>query len=124
MASVLKLYLRELPASVLTSELHLDFLRVLGAYQATHQKAFLLTIFQSSDLQDKRDQLASLNMLIHKLPEANFELVATLSRFLIDIVSNSEINKMTVRNGESTRDFLASSTANGYPQLASSSHPH
>ena len=35
-ASVLKLYLRELPASVLTRELHLDFLRVLGAYQATH----------------------------------------------------------------------------------------
>lgn len=31
-ASVLKLYLRELPASVLTRELHLDFLRVLGAY--------------------------------------------------------------------------------------------
>lgn len=57
---------------------------------------------QSSDLQDKQGQLATLNMLIHKLPEANFELVATLSRFLIDIVSNSEINKMTVRNGEST----------------------
>jgi RalA-binding protein 1 len=29
-ASLLKLYLRELPASVLTRELHLDFLKVLG----------------------------------------------------------------------------------------------
>ena len=33
-ASLLKLYLRELPASVLTRELHLDFLKVLGKYLA------------------------------------------------------------------------------------------
>jgi RalA-binding protein 1 len=31
-ASLLKLYLRELPASVLTRELHLDFLKVLGKF--------------------------------------------------------------------------------------------
>lgn len=29
-ASLLKLYLRELPSSILTRELHLDFLKVLG----------------------------------------------------------------------------------------------
>ena len=29
-ASLLKLYLRELPATILTRELHLDFIRVLG----------------------------------------------------------------------------------------------
>lgn len=34
-ASLLKLYLRELPASILTRELHLDFLKVLGKLQ-TH----------------------------------------------------------------------------------------
>ncbi len=33
-ASLLKLYLRELPATVLTRELHLDFLQVLGKLQA------------------------------------------------------------------------------------------
>jgi RalA-binding protein 1 len=31
-ASLLKLYLRELPASILTRELHLDFLKVLGMF--------------------------------------------------------------------------------------------
>ena len=33
-ASLLKLYLRELPTTVLTRELHLDFLQVLGKWQA------------------------------------------------------------------------------------------
>jgi RalA-binding protein 1 len=34
-ASLLKLYLRELPASILTRELHLDFLKVLGKFSIT-----------------------------------------------------------------------------------------
>lgn len=34
-ASLLKLYLRELPASILTRELHLDFLKVLGKVSAS-----------------------------------------------------------------------------------------
>jgi RalA-binding protein 1 len=36
-ASLLKLYLRELPASILTRELHLDFLKVLGKFQCSIQ---------------------------------------------------------------------------------------
>jgi RalA-binding protein 1 len=37
-------------------------------------------------------------VLVHKLPRANFELLRHLSSFLIEIVENSGLNKMTVRN--------------------------
>ncbi|KAF2809945.1 RhoGAP-domain-containing protein [Mytilinidion resinicola] len=78
-ASLLKLYLRELPASVLTRELHLDFLKVL-------------------DLDEREKKIAAFNVLVHKLPRANCELIQALSSFLIDIVNNADLNKMTVRN--------------------------
>ncbi|KAB8336816.1 hypothetical protein FH972_021125 [Carpinus fangiana] len=78
-ASLLKLYLRELPESILTRELHLDFLRVL-------------------ETEDKQSRIAAFNVLVHRLPEANLELLATLSRFLIDIVNHSDVNLMSVRN--------------------------
>jgi len=42
-ASVLKLFLRELPVSVLTRELHLDFLRVLGTHWRRSRCCFELT---------------------------------------------------------------------------------
>ena len=42
-ASLLKLYLRELPVSILTRELHLDFLKVLGALRdISHRITFVL----------------------------------------------------------------------------------
>ncbi|KAF1941419.1 Rho GAP domain-containing protein [Clathrospora elynae] len=78
-ASLLKLYLRELPASVLTRELHLDFLKVL-------------------DMDERSKKIQTFNVLVHKLPKANFELLRHLSSFLIEIVDNSGVNKMTVRN--------------------------
>ncbi|KAF2832547.1 RhoGAP-domain-containing protein [Ophiobolus disseminans] len=78
-ASLLKLYLRELPASILTRELHLDFLKVL-------------------DMDERNKKIQTFNVLVHKLPQANFELLRHLSSFLIEIVDNSGLNKMTVRN--------------------------
>ncbi|KAH6629791.1 hypothetical protein C7974DRAFT_395229 [Boeremia exigua] len=78
-ASLLKLYLRELPASILTRELHLDFLKVL-------------------DMDERSKKIQSFNVLVHKLPIANFELLRHLSSFLIEVVDNSQMNKMTVRN--------------------------
>ncbi|KAH8726215.1 hypothetical protein GQ44DRAFT_771410 [Phaeosphaeriaceae sp. PMI808] len=78
-ASLLKLYLRELPASILTRELHLDFLKVL-------------------DMDERNKKIQTFNVLVHKLPPANFELLRHLSSFLIEIVDNSGLNKMTVRN--------------------------
>ncbi|KAH4055990.1 hypothetical protein HBH49_047780 [Parastagonospora nodorum] len=78
-ASLLKLYLRELPSSILTRELHLDFLEVL-------------------DMDERSKKIQTFNVLVHKLPHANFELLRHLSSFLIEIVDNAGLNKMTVRN--------------------------
>ncbi|KAL8665767.1 MAG: hypothetical protein Q9168_007632 [Polycauliona sp. 1 TL-2023] len=78
-ASLLKLYLRELPSTVLTRELHLDFLAVL-------------------ELDSKPKKIAAYNTLVHRLPKANWTLIRSLSAFLIGIVNNSDVNKMGVRN--------------------------
>jgi RalA-binding protein 1 len=80
-ASLLKLYLRELPSSVLTRELHLDFLKVL-------------------DVEDKDKRVAGFNVLVHKLPRANAELLSNLCSYLADIANRSDVNKMNVRNGK------------------------
>ena len=79
-ASLLKLYLRELPASILTRDLHIEFLQCL-------------------ELQSARDKVVALNVLVNKLPRANRALLEALSSFLLSIVNNSEVNKMNVRNG-------------------------
>lgn len=78
-ASLLKLYLRELPQPVLTRDLHLEFIAVL-------------------DLTEKPKKIAAYNVLVQRLPKPNFTLLRALSAFLINIINNSEINKMTMRN--------------------------
>lgn len=81
-ASLLKLYLRELPSSVLTRELHLEFLQCL-------------------ELSHGKDKVVALNHLVHQLPRANRALLDALSSFLLMIVNNADVNKMNVRNGKS-----------------------
>ncbi|PYI09050.1 RhoGAP-domain-containing protein [Aspergillus sclerotiicarbonarius CBS 121057] len=78
-ASLFKQYLRELPTTVLTRELHLDFLRVL-------------------ELHEKQKKIAAFNFLVHRLPNPNMALLRALVQFLIVIVNNSDVNKMTIRN--------------------------
>ncbi|KAK2768815.1 hypothetical protein FQN54_000675 [Arachnomyces sp. PD_36] len=78
-ASLFKTYLRELPTTVLTRELHLDFLRVL-------------------ELEGREQKIAAFSGLVHRLPKPNLSLLSALSRFLIVITDNSDVNKMTVRN--------------------------
>jgi RalA-binding protein 1 len=78
-ASLLKLYLRELPTTILTRELHLDFLAV-------------------TELHDLQEKISALNGLVHRLPRANGALLRYLSGFLINIINHSDVNKMTVRN--------------------------
>ncbi|OAX84277.1 hypothetical protein ACJ72_01366 [Emergomyces africanus] len=78
-ASLFKQYLRELPTTVLTRDLHLDFIRVL-------------------ELDDKQKKIAAFNGLVHRLPRSNLILLKALSQYLIDIINNSDVNKMTVRN--------------------------
>lgn len=47
---------------------------------------------------DRNKKVQSFNVLVHKLPAPNFELLRQLSMFLIQIVDNAGLNKMTVRN--------------------------
>ncbi|KAL4940796.1 hypothetical protein BDV06DRAFT_14017 [Aspergillus oleicola] len=78
-ASLFKQYLRELPSTVLTRELHIEFLRVL-------------------DFNEKQKRILAFNSLVHRLPRPNIALLRALVQFLIVIVNNSDVNKMTVRN--------------------------
>lgn len=78
-ASLFKTYLRELPSTILTRELHLEFLKVL-------------------ELNDKFQKIAAFNALVHQLPAVNFSLLRTLSQYLLEVVQNSDRNKMSVKN--------------------------
>jgi RalA-binding protein 1 len=49
-------------------------------------------------MDERSKKIQTFNVLVHKLPHANFELLRHLSSFLIEIVDNSGLNKMTVRN--------------------------
>ncbi|KAK7423280.1 Rho GTPase activating protein [Neonectria punicea] len=78
-AGLLKLYLRELPTTILTRDLHLEFLA-------------------TTEITDRPEKIAALNELVQRLPQANGTLLKYLIGFLIKIINNADINKMTVRN--------------------------
>ncbi|KAL3606272.1 Rho GTPase activating protein [Fusarium poae] len=78
-ASLLKLYLRELPTTILTRDLHMEFLTTM-------------------EITDHAAKMSALGELVHRLPQANATLLKYLIGFLIKIINNADINKMTVRN--------------------------
>ncbi|KZT70743.1 RhoGAP-domain-containing protein [Daedalea quercina L-15889] len=78
-AGLLKTFLRELPASILTRDLHLRFLSVI-------------------DFVDPQERIRELSLLIAALPIANYSLLRALTAHLILIVQNAHVNKMTMRN--------------------------
>lgn len=78
-ASLFKTYLRELPSPLLTRDLHIEFLKVL-------------------ELESQEQKIAAYNILVHRLPAVNFELLRTLSAYLLEVTQNSGKNKMSIRN--------------------------
>lgn len=78
-ASMLKAYLRELPTSILTRDLHLEFVAV-------------------TEMTSQQEKMAALHELVKRLPLANITLLKYLIAFLIKIINHSDQNKMTVRN--------------------------
>ncbi|TDZ58333.1 putative Rho-type GTPase-activating protein 2 [Colletotrichum trifolii] len=78
-ASLLKLYLRELPTTILTRDLHLQFLAV-------------------TEMSGLKEKIVALSELVKRLPQANATLLKYLIAFLIKIINNADMNKMTVRN--------------------------
>lgn len=78
-AGLLKTFLRELPTSVLTRELHMDFMRV-------------------HEINDRAERVNELGRLVSQLPLANYSLLRTLCSHLINLIQHAEVNKMTMRN--------------------------
>lgn len=78
-ASLLKLFVRELPQPLLSVE-------YLKAFQAVQ------------NLPSKKQQLQALNLLVILLPDANRDTLKGLLEFLQRVVDNKEKNKMTVMN--------------------------
>ncbi|XP_047614899.1 rho GTPase-activating protein 18 isoform X2 [Phacochoerus africanus] len=78
-ASLLKLFIRELPQPLLSVE-------YLKAFQAVQ------------NLPTKKQQLQALNLLVILLPDANRDTLKALLEFLQRVVDNREKNKMTIMN--------------------------
>ncbi|KAL2019814.1 hypothetical protein VTK56DRAFT_9165 [Thermocarpiscus australiensis] len=78
-ASLLKMYLRELPSTILTNELRMQFIAV-------------------TEMTNQKEKMAALAELVERLPQANAALLKYLIAFLIRIIDHSDVNKMTVRN--------------------------
>ncbi|XP_011807042.1 PREDICTED: rho GTPase-activating protein 18 isoform X1 [Colobus angolensis palliatus] len=78
-ASLLKLFIRELPQPLLSVE-------YLKAFQAVQS------------LPTKKQQLQALNLLVILLPDANRDTLKALLEFLQRVIDNKEKNKMTVMN--------------------------
>jgi len=78
-ASLLKMYLRELPNTILTSDLRLEFIGV-------------------TEMTNVQEKIAALSELVERLPQANATLLKYLISFLIRIINHADSNKMTVRN--------------------------
>ncbi|KAI8099145.1 uncharacterized protein BX664DRAFT_320502 [Halteromyces radiatus] len=78
-AGLLKMWLRELPVSVLTRELRPEFIQVI-------------------DLLERKDRINELGRLVSELPLANYTLLRILTSHLICVVKHSDVNLMTLRN--------------------------
>jgi RalA-binding protein 1 len=77
--SLLKLYLRELPTTVLTRKLSSDF-------------------SSASELKDQKYMTKVLSELVYRLPLPCFSLLRALSHYLSKVAKNSGRNKMTLHN--------------------------
>ena len=91
---LLKTFLRDLPHSLLTRELHPLFLAVMGESASSWAIVHSLT----SDLIDSSARVVELSRLVSELPPPNYALLRALTAHLILIVRNSAVNKMTLRN--------------------------
>ncbi|KAK9449605.1 uncharacterized protein V1518DRAFT_416458 [Limtongia smithiae] len=78
-AGLLKMFLREMPSSVLTKSLENDFLSAV-------------------DIADRDERIDKLYNLLRRLPSENFGLLKALSHFLVRVVENQEQNKMSLKN--------------------------
>lgn len=97
-AGLLKSFLRELPTSLLTRDLHPKFLAVMGESAHFVLPSSTRVSADHTDLIDSAARVAELSRLVSDLPPPNYALLRALTAHLILIVKNSATNKMTLRN--------------------------
>ena len=79
-ASLLKLYLRELPANILTSTLLSHFVAIME-YKMEDSK-----------------KIQVYNVLVHQLPKPNYCLLRAVTAYLIAVINASHVNLMDAKN--------------------------
>ncbi|XP_056017670.1 rho GTPase-activating protein 24-like isoform X2 [Ostrea edulis] len=85
-ASLLKLYLRELPQSVIPAEYYQKFMNIALRFQGAQAP------------EDKQKAIVDLQLSITEIPSDNFNVLSFLCKFLALVGRNSDVNKMTVLN--------------------------
>ena len=66
--------------------------------QMTYPTSFFLFFCIITELTNRSDRVGELTRLVASLPEANYTILRALTAHLIEIVDNSDVNKMTARN--------------------------
>lgn len=97
-AGLLKTFLRDLPTSLLTRELHTQFLTVTGKSCFLRRNSIKNRANAFVDIVEPSERIAELARLVSELPRPNYALLRALVAHLILIVQNSARNKMTLRN--------------------------
>lgn len=66
-----------------------------------HDRLACTMLIRYKDIESLSARIATVSTLVQRLPEANLELLATLTRFLIGVVERADRNKMSIRNSKS-----------------------
>eukprot|EP00731_Ephydatia_muelleri_P026688 Em0018g788a len=80
-SSLLKLYFRELPEPLIPYSMYYDFCKATELFESNSEAG-----------------MNELKSLLGKLPKANFNVLKYMSRFLYEVQSHSDENKMNCRN--------------------------
>ncbi|KAK3090783.1 hypothetical protein FSP39_014593 [Pinctada imbricata] len=85
-ASLLKLYFRELPQSVVPANYYQKFMNIALQFQGAR------------DENDRQQAVVELKEFLRKIPEDNFNILSYLCKFLWDVSEHSAENKMNILN--------------------------
>ncbi|XP_021365463.1 rho GTPase-activating protein 24-like [Mizuhopecten yessoensis] len=85
-ASLVKMYLRELPDSIIPSQFYQKFMNIALNFQ------------DARDLDSKMEVVGEANVAISELPDENYNSLSYMCTFFFDVGEKSSINKMTHLN--------------------------
>ncbi|XP_028403543.1 rho GTPase-activating protein 45-like isoform X2 [Dendronephthya gigantea] len=95
-ASVLKLYIRQLPEPLMTTKLYADLIQL--AKESTHLNWLTVEEYEGDAKDEFRSLLAKLQITLKKLPRSNYLTTATLIKHLHKVSLHEEYNQMNPQN--------------------------